>query len=135
MEARPWKDGKTVTYRYHPVGGKPMALGTDRTEVLRRVLQMSGHADDSGTIARLWVQYRECPEWGALRERTQADYADYSVELLRVFGTVHASSISAPDVARYLRVERKAAPVRANREVALLRQPHRFGHRARRGGA
>lgn len=30
MEARPWADGKTVTYRYHPIGGKPMNLGTDK---------------------------------------------------------------------------------------------------------
>lgn len=28
MEARPRKDGK-VTYRYPPVGGKPVNLGTD----------------------------------------------------------------------------------------------------------
>jgi len=23
MEARPWRNGKTITYRYHPIGGKP----------------------------------------------------------------------------------------------------------------
>jgi integrase len=28
MEARPWKDGKTVTYRYHPIRGKPTATAT-----------------------------------------------------------------------------------------------------------
>jgi len=33
---------------------------------------------------------------------------------------MHAAAIIAPDVARYLRVERSQAPVRANREVALL---------------
>lgn len=31
MESRPRKDG-LVTYRYHPVGGKPINLGTDRDE-------------------------------------------------------------------------------------------------------
>lgn len=37
MEARPRKDGK-VTYRYHPIGGKPINLGTDRDEAIRQVL-------------------------------------------------------------------------------------------------
>lgn len=120
MEARLWADGRTVTYRYHPVGGKPINLGTDRAEALRRVLEMNGLTDDSGTIARLWEQYKESAEWKSLRERTQQDYEDYSGPLLRVFGETYASNITAPDVARYLRVERKEAPIRANREIALL---------------
>ena len=37
MEARPRKDG-LVTYRFHPVGAKPINLGTDRHEAIRRVL-------------------------------------------------------------------------------------------------
>lgn len=28
MEAWRWADGKTITYRYHPVGKKPIPLGT-----------------------------------------------------------------------------------------------------------
>ncbi|MBN8493411.1 MAG: tyrosine-type recombinase/integrase [Burkholderiales bacterium] len=120
MEARPWRDGKTITYRYHPIGGAPINLGTDRTEACRRVLELNGQADDTGTIGRLWQQYQASPAWAALRDRTRADYVDYSVHLLRVFGTVHAAHITAPDVARYLRVERAQAPKRANREVSLL---------------
>lgn len=119
MEARPRKDGK-VTYRYHIAGGRPVNLGTDRLEACRRVLDLLGIADDRGTIGKLWELYRESLAWQGLRERTRADYEAYSVELLRVFGTTPADTITAPDVARYLRVERKAAPVRANREVALL---------------
>jgi integrase len=120
MEARPWADGVTVTYRYHPVGKKPMNLGTDRAEALRKVLEMNGQADDRGTIARLWEHYKESPKWKTLRERTQSDFEAYSKPLLAVFGGVHASAITAPDVARYLSVEREGAPVRANREVSLL---------------
>jgi hypothetical protein len=45
MEARPWADGKTITYRYHPIGGKPVNLGTDRAEACRRVLELNGQAD------------------------------------------------------------------------------------------
>lgn len=120
MEARPWSDGKTITYRFHPVGGKPINLGTNKAEAIRRVAEMSGQVEDVGTIKRLWQQYQETPEWRSLKERTQADYSDYSIPLLAVFGDVPAAAVTAPDVSRYLRVERSGAPVRANREVALL---------------
>ena len=120
MEARPWADGKTITYRYHPISGKPLALGTDRDAAIRKVLDMLGEHSDAGTITRLWQQYRESPLWDGLKPRTQADYTDYSVHVLRVFGDTHAADITAPDVHRYLRVERASAPKRANREVSLL---------------
>lgn len=133
MEARPHKDGKTITYRYHPIGAKPINLGTDKVAALRRVADMIGTHDDAGTIRRLWEQYKASPRWADLRERTQADYEEYSVHVLRVFGDVHAASITAPDVARYLRVERKEAPKRANREVSLL--GNLIGHAIERGEA
>ncbi|HET9642136.1 MAG TPA: hypothetical protein VFP68_01955 [Burkholderiaceae bacterium] len=66
---------------------------------------MNGEATDSGTIGRLWKQYKESPAWQALKERTQADYETYSVPLLAVFSDVHVAAITAPDVARCLRVE------------------------------
>lgn len=120
MEARPWKDGQTVSYRYHPIGAKPISLGTNKAAAIQRVADMLGRQDDSGTITRLWQQYQDSPKWADLRERTQADYRDYAVPLLRVFGDCHAAAITAPDVARYLRIERKDAPKRANREISLL---------------
>jgi hypothetical protein len=119
MEARPRKDGLT-TYRYHPVGQGPINLGTDRLKAIQAVLDMLGIADDRGTIARLWEQYRESLAWKALKPRTRSDYEDYSVHLLKAFGREFASAITAPDVARYLRVYRSEAPIRANREIALL---------------
>jgi integrase len=120
MEARPWADGRTITYRYHPADGKPINLGTDRTEAMRQVLDMNGQSDDAGTIGRLWQHYQQSPAWQALQPRTQADYADYSVPLLAVFKATPAAHITAPDVARYLRIERASAPKRANREISLL---------------
>lgn len=120
MEARPWKDGKTVTYRFHPLGGKPINLGTDKAAAIRRVLQLNSATPDAGTIKALWQIYQETPDWRGLSERTREDYAGYAVPLLAVFGDVLAADITAPMVARYLRVERKTAQVRANREVSLL---------------
>lgn len=119
MEARPWRDGKTVTYRYHPIGGRPINLGTDRQAAIRAVLAMIG-GPASGTISSLWDQYQRSRAWLGLGERTRQDYVAYSARLLQCFGGVQACDITAPDVARYLRVERQDAPVRANREVALL---------------
>jgi len=120
MEARPWSDGKTVSYRYHPVGGKPIALGTDKRAAIQKVLDLNGASSDIGTVQELWRAYQEMPQWKRLGERTKADYEAYSVKLLEVMGKVSARLVRPADVARYLRVERADAPVRANREVALL---------------
>lgn len=119
MESRPRKDG-LITYRYHPMGGKPINLGTDKGAALRAVLDLLGRGDDIGTVGRLWKQYQASPAWSDLQPRTQEDYTEYSVHLLRVFGLTLARDITAPMVARYLRVERGNAPKRANREISLL---------------
>lgn len=118
MEARKTKRG--FTYRYHPVGGKPVNLGSDKTEAVRKVLNLTGQGDNLGTIERLWEQYQDSPYWKRLAKATQTDYTQCSGPLLKTFGPARASDIEAPDVARYLRVERADAPVRANREIALL---------------
>jgi integrase len=120
MEARLWSDGKTVTYRYHPIGGKPLNLGTDRKTAIQKVLDLNGAGSDAGTIAELWRLYQESDGWKVLADATRADYLQCSIEVLKTFGQARAGLIRPTDINRYLRVERKAAPVRANREAALL---------------
>jgi integrase len=120
MEARPWQDGKTVTYRYHPIGGKPANLGTDRHKAIQKVLDMNRAGGDRGTVNELWRLYQESDDWKQLGSRTRDDYLQCSKPLLKTFGPARAALIKPADVNRYLRVERKAAPVRANREAALL---------------
>jgi hypothetical protein len=120
MEARPWKDGETVTYRYHPLGGKPVNLGTDREAAILEVLRLNRAAPDSGTVAELWRLYQQTTDWADLKEASRVDYTQSSAELLRVFGGMTPTEIRALHVRRYLRQERAAAPVRANREAALL---------------
>lgn len=120
MEARPWADGVTVSYRYHPAVGKPIALGTDRMQALQRVLDLTGRAQDTGTVAALWRAYIESPQWAALAESTRKAYTQQWAILGRVFSEAASSAIRPADVARYLRVERAGSPVSANREVALL---------------
>lgn len=120
MEARLWSDGKTVTYRYHPIGGKPVSLGTDRNAAIQKVLDLNRAGNDRGTINELWRLYQASDDWKALGERTRDDYLQCAKLLLKTFGPARAALVKPSDVNRYLRVERKAAPVRANREAALL---------------
>lgn len=120
MEARPWKGGGKVSYRYHPVGDKPIALGTDKNAAIQKVLDLSGKGDDAGTVRELWRLYQASPGWALLAEATRTDYTQCSVEVLATFGPSRAALIRPTDINRYLRVERAAAPVRANRETALL---------------
>lgn len=120
MEARPWKDGVTTSYRYHPVGGKPIQLGTDRVAAVQRVAAMLGIADDTGTVVDLWRQYQQSPYWMRLAPSTHRQYTESSVALLRVFGDVQVAAIRPKDIARYLRVERGQHPTAANHEIALL---------------
>ncbi|QIL73286.1 site-specific integrase [Diaphorobacter sp. HDW4B] len=71
-------------------------------------------------MLELWELYRKTPKWAKLAARTKSDYEEYSIKLLEVMGAVPASVIRPTDIARYLRVERANAPVRGNREIALL---------------
>ncbi|NRO95623.1 tyrosine-type recombinase/integrase [Paraburkholderia sp. NMBU_R16] len=119
MEARPLKSGG-FSYRYHPIKGKPIKLGHDRIAAIRKVLDITGGGDDIGTIKRLWEQFQESARWNRYAKDTRTDYAQCSIPLLAIFGDMRAADIDATHVARYLRVERADAPVRANREIALL---------------
>ncbi|KUY74597.1 tyrosine-type recombinase/integrase [Burkholderia cepacia] len=118
MEAIPRKKG--ISYRYHPVGAKPISLGMDKVAAIRKVLDIIGAAGDTGTIGKLWEEFQETDRWKRYAPDTRKDYEQCAGPLLLRFKDARASDIEAPDVARYLRKERKDAPVRANREIALL---------------
>ena len=118
MEARPGKN--FTTYRYHPVGAKPINLGRDLGAALQQVLDLNGQSGDKGTIAGLWRLYQDTAAWRELAQGTRDDYTQCSTELLKVFGKTSPGAIKPTHIARYLRVERAKAPIRANREVALL---------------
>jgi integrase len=131
MEARPRKDG-LVTYRYHPMGGKPIKLGTDKRAAIQAVLDMNGRSGDAGTFRELWRLYQETLEWKRLAESSRAFYRtcwgrepgekgpdDPGIGLARVWAGGIVARATAKDVARYLRVEREGKPI-GNREIAVL---------------
>lgn len=119
MEARPRKDG-LVTYRYRPITGKPINLGTDKTDALRRVLDLNNEAPNRGTVSHLWEVYTSSREWSELAEATRSDYTQSWQQVKQRFAQASPAEITPQVCARYLRIERNNAPVRANREMALI---------------
>jgi integrase len=127
MEAIPWADGVTVSYRYHVVGGKPIGLGTDRVAALRRVLDMLGQTDSHGTLRWVWEDFTaRSPKWLRLTDGTRADYTLAWKQIDARLGAMHAATITSPIVARYVHVERAESPRRADIEKSLLSRL--FGH-------
>ena len=118
MEAMPRKSG--FTYRYHPVGKKPINLGHDREAAIRQVLDMNGDNSDKSTVNELWRLYRLTDNWKALSQYTRDDYEQCSKQVSGVFGAMMPAAVKPAQIARYLRVARADAPVRGNRELALL---------------
>lgn len=120
MEAIARKNG--FTYRYHPMGEKPINLGHDKQAALRKVLDMNGLSGDRGTLNELWRLYSapDSAAWMELADSSRADYTQSSKQLLMRFGKMAPGEVRPAYIARYLRVERAPAPVRANREFALL---------------
>jgi len=118
MEARVGK--KATTYRYLTFAGKWVNLGKDRAEAIRKVLDLNGAAPDTGTLSWVWGKYKESRRYLRLAESTRTDYAQCWDAISPVLGKMQIARITSPIVARYVRIERQDAPVRANREKALL---------------
>lgn len=130
MQARVWSDGKKVTYRYLPVGGNPINLGTDKMRAIAKVIDLLGGTKDQGTLQWVWDRFtdeeRPAPRWKKLSDSSRDDYRQAWKQIAKTFGKVQASAIDTTMVARYVHVERANAPKRANTEKALL--SNLFGH-------
>ena len=124
MQARVWSNKKTVSYRYLPIGGKPIALGTDRIAAIRKVLDLLGNTDGHGTLKWVWDKFTDeqkpAPRWKKLTESSRDDYRQAWKQIDKTFGKMQASHIDSNMVARYVHIERAASPKRANTEKALL---------------
>lgn len=132
MEARPWADGRTVTYRYHAFGEKkPRNLGTDKIAALRQVLDLLGKTDNFGTMEWVWGKWTDethpAPRWKRLTEGTQDDYRTAWKEIAKTFGKMPLTNITPPMIARYVNIERVKAPRRAAIEKSLMSNLFRYG--------
>jgi len=126
MDARKRAKGG-YTYRYLTYERKYINLGHDRAEAIRKVLEMERRAPTTGTVREMVTTYLESATFAEKSQRTQDDYLGYSKHVLRVFGDVRVEDIEPQHIARYLRVERKAAPVQANREMAFFSSCYQEG--------
>jgi len=121
MEARPWASGSDrVTYRYHPVGGRPINLGTDRDAAIRRVLDINGQDPGHGSLRWLWEQWQASKRYLKLGENTRADYALAWKQIDARLGKLPAASITSNMVARYVHIDRASSPRRADLEKTVL---------------
>lgn len=109
---------KTGAFYYVDRARKWHRLGTNEHEAFRAYQER--HAEVArGTVASLMQRYiaevlpRKAP-------RTQQDNLTEARNLLGFFGQMQAEAVEPIHVAQYLRLRGKAAPVRANREKALL---------------
>jgi integrase len=118
MEARPGKRG--TSYRYKPVDGPPIYLGTDKNAAIRAVLDLNGATPHLGTLRWVWESYSQSRRFLRLAEATRVDYAQCWLQLDRVLGHLPIAAIDGPIVARFVYEERAGAPIRANREKSLL---------------
>jgi integrase len=118
MQARVGK--KATTYRYLLLSGRWVNLGKDRDAAIRKVLDLNGEAPDTGTLTWVWGKYKESKRFLRLADATRADYAQCWTAIEPVLGKMQIARITAPIVARYVRIERQGAEVRANREKSLL---------------
>lgn len=116
-------------YRYVDPAGKMHTLGSEwNREAKERWLELSESRAPAGTIAKLldeFLKHTEALVRAKKRApRTLADNEQEAAMLKLVFGRMQAASVTSKHVAMYLakRVDRDGnpAPIRANREVALL---------------
>lgn len=127
MDARKRKGGG-YTYRYLDYNRKYINLGHDREEAIKQVLQFERRAPDTGTIGELVREFMASAQFkNDLGERTQSDYLEASKHILKIFSAMQVSDVQPQHIARYLRIERASAPVRANREIAFLGSAFQFG--------
>lgn len=127
MDARPRAKGGW-TFRYYTYDRKYINLGHDRAEAIKRVLEMERRAPDTGTIGELIREYMSSGGFkNDLAPKTQDDYITASKQVLERFSAMQVDDVKPPHIAKYLRVERAAAPVRANREMAFLASAFQFG--------
>lgn len=119
MDARPRAKGG-FTYRYLTHDRRYINLGHDRAEAIQKVLEMEQRAPTTGTVEEMVRAYLQSTTFEQLGERTKQDYLRYSKNILQIFGRMQAMEVKPPHIARYLRIERKDAPVQANREIAFF---------------
>ncbi|CAN7692201.1 tyrosine-type recombinase/integrase [Duganella sp. LjRoot269] len=107
------------SYRYHPREGKRIPLGKDYGEAMRIWASIVKPVTDLGTVSALidWYLINVAPKKAP---RTYADNKKEAEYLKKGLGHIPYSQLKPHHVATYRDERGQDAPVRANREKALL---------------
>jgi integrase len=106
-------------YRYHPREGQRVHLGRDYGEAMRRWANIVNPANEVGTVSALidWYLLEVAPKKAP---RTYAGNLKEAENLKKGLGHIPYTQLKPHHVAIYRDERGKDAPVRANREKALL---------------
>jgi integrase len=122
-------------YLYRPLNGKPIALGpiSDPGLCLKRYAEIVG---DNGKTPRLLSEVIDkylTEVVPAKAPRTREDYRAYCAELKKRIGHFPPDEVTINDLYEYH--EKRKAPTRANREIAVLRSIYRHAIKWRAAGS
>jgi integrase len=118
-----------VTYYYYDAGGKPrkeLPLGTDYPMAVKKwaELEMDAKPRHNQLITLKYAadEYLLSLEFKEKAPRTQRDYIAQLVFILKFFNNPPAplTAIKPVNIQQYMKLRGKLAPVRANRERALI---------------
>lgn len=106
---------------------KEFPLGTDEHEALKKwaELELKPNLAPKDTLERVFVEY-EKKVIPTLAPRTQKDYIVQLGFLRKVFSEAPINSLTPRSVAMYRDGRGEKAPIRANREISLLRSIYNY---------
>ena len=129
------RKGNAYYYAHNGTPRRWEALGTDFAVALRRWAELAGQpaaAVPQLTFSEVATKYRLLV-YPTKAPRTRKDNDGEFKKLEAVFGRSLFESITHRDAARYHALRGEKAPVRANREIALLSHVWTFARSARSG--
>jgi integrase len=118
---------KSGSYYFVTRDNRWINLGRDLALARRKWAELSGEVPTGGMAALMDRYLADVLPTKA--ERTQADNRKEMVNLRGVFGAMEPRDVRPVHVAKYLDIRGKVAPVRANREKALLSHVFTMGMR------
>ena len=118
---------KSGSYYFVTRDNRWLNLGRDLAMARRKWAELSGEVPTGGMAALMDRYLLDVLPTKA--ERTQADNRKEMVNLRAVFGAMEPRDVRPVHIAKYLDLRGKTAPVRANREKALLSHVFTLGMR------
>ena len=95
--------GEVVRYGYFGRGVDTASLGREGTsEFHDRLAELLRRGPTERTVASLVVQYRQSPEFGSLRPRTQQDYILQLDKIRDAFGALSLRAMAAREISKHI---------------------------------